>query len=257
MLEQLSSRATEGPPALLSEWHQPSSTLCPGLMCCPWGEKCTTSFPHPSSCTSSQVNTQCNGSTSQIAGHQAIRVLLAAAASYALLSDLAWIACCTQLTCTCTCKLGGFLNHISARSLHQLLLQAKIVGVRMTRGCLAGPLAPLYYSGQFVPLIVFFLLFLAIVKNNKLHHFVRFNCMQVSTCKLSLLASVVSACSTYQVRRLSVDITWCTCTWWIEQQSCSSTTYRSCRWQLEDGCSMQFQDRAGWRAVMKCLLQGT
>ncbi|BDA46212.1 probable Tic20 family protein Ycf60 at C-terminar half [Coccomyxa sp. Obi] len=41
-----------------------------------------------------------------------------------------------------------------------------------------GPLAPLYYSGQFVPLIVFFLLFLAIVKNNKLHHFVRFNCMQ-------------------------------------------------------------------------------
>ena len=43
-----------------------------------------------------------------------------------------------------------------------------------------GPLAPLYYSGQFVPLIVFFLLFLAIVKNNKLHHFVRFNCMQVT-----------------------------------------------------------------------------
>lgn len=41
-----------------------------------------------------------------------------------------------------------------------------------------GPLAPLYYSGQFVPLIVFFLLFLAIVKNNKLHHFVRFHCMQ-------------------------------------------------------------------------------
>jgi hypothetical protein len=42
----------------------------------------------------------------------------------------------------------------------------------------AGPLAPLYYSGQFVPLIVFFLLFLSIVKNNKLHHFVRFHCMQ-------------------------------------------------------------------------------
>ncbi len=45
--------------------------------------------------------------------------------------------------------------------------------------CGAGPLAPLYYSGQFVPLIVFFLLFLSIVKNNKLHHFVRFHCMQV------------------------------------------------------------------------------
>lgn len=48
------------------------------------------------------------------------------------------------------------------------------------RSFAAGPLAPLYYSGQFVPLIVFFLLFLAIVKNNKLHHFVRFHCMQVS-----------------------------------------------------------------------------
>ena len=46
--------------------------------------------------------------------------------------------------------------------------------------CGAGPLAPLYYSGQFVPLIVFFLLFLSIVKNNKLHHFVRFHTMQVS-----------------------------------------------------------------------------
>lgn len=46
--------------------------------------------------------------------------------------------------------------------------------------CHAGPLAGLYHSGQFVPLIVFFLMFLAIVKNNKLHHFVRFNCMQAS-----------------------------------------------------------------------------
>ncbi len=34
-----------------------------------------------------------------------------------------------------------------------------------------------------MPLIVFFLLFLAIVKNKKLHHFVRFNCMQVSICQ--------------------------------------------------------------------------
>ena len=42
----------------------------------------------------------------------------------------------------------------------------------------AGPLVGIYYSSQFAPLIVFFLLFLAIVKNNKLHHFVRFNCMQ-------------------------------------------------------------------------------
>lgn len=58
------------------------------------------------------------------------------------------------------------------------------MGISNGMESVAGPLAPLYYSGQFVPLIVFFLLFLAIVKNNKLHHFVRFNCMQVSTCKL-------------------------------------------------------------------------
>ena len=58
----------------------------------------------------------------------------------------------------------------------------------------AGPLAPLYYSGQFVPLIVFFLLFLSIVKNNKLHHFVRFHTMQVSAptspCKSKAAASM-------------------------------------------------------------------
>ena len=36
----------------------------------------------------------------------------------------------------------------------------------------------LYYSSQFAPLVVFFLLFLSVVKNNKLPHFVRFNCMQ-------------------------------------------------------------------------------
>lgn len=37
----------------------------------------------------------------------------------------------------------------------------------------------IYYSSQFAPLIVFFLLFLAVVKNTKIPHFVRFNCMQV------------------------------------------------------------------------------
>ena len=36
----------------------------------------------------------------------------------------------------------------------------------------------IYYSSQFAPLVVFFLLFLAVVKNTKLPHFVRFNCMQ-------------------------------------------------------------------------------
>lgn len=42
----------------------------------------------------------------------------------------------------------------------------------------AGPLALIYFGSQFAPLIIFFVMFLSIVKNNKLHHFVRFNCMQ-------------------------------------------------------------------------------
>lgn len=41
-----------------------------------------------------------------------------------------------------------------------------------------GPLAQVYFSSQFAPLIIFFVMFLSIVKNKKLHHFVRFNCMQ-------------------------------------------------------------------------------
>jgi len=43
---------------------------------------------------------------------------------------------------------------------------------------LPGPFVQIYYSSQFAPLVVFFLLFLSVVKNNKLPHFVRFNCMQ-------------------------------------------------------------------------------
>lgn len=44
----------------------------------------------------------------------------------------------------------------------------------------AGPVSQIYFSSQFAPLIIFFLMFLSIVKNKKLHHFVRFNCMQAS-----------------------------------------------------------------------------
>jgi len=40
------------------------------------------------------------------------------------------------------------------------------------------PFEGIYYSSQFAPLIIFFLLFLSVVKNFKLHHFTRFHCMQ-------------------------------------------------------------------------------
>eukprot|EP00803_Ostreobium_quekettii_P008517 evm.model.scf_337.2 EVM.evm.TU.scf_337.2 scf_337:8310-12018(+) len=43
---------------------------------------------------------------------------------------------------------------------------------------MTGPFVGIYYCSQFAPLVVFFLMFLAVVKNNKLSHFVRFNCMQ-------------------------------------------------------------------------------
>ena len=42
----------------------------------------------------------------------------------------------------------------------------------------AGPFLNIYYSSQFAPLIIFFLLFLSVVKNFRLHHFTRFHCMQ-------------------------------------------------------------------------------
>ncbi len=35
-----------------------------------------------------------------------------------------------------------------------------------------------YYSSEFAPLIIFFLLFLTVVRNKKLPHFLRFHTMQ-------------------------------------------------------------------------------
>ena len=41
-----------------------------------------------------------------------------------------------------------------------------------------GPLLNAYYSSSFTPFFVFFALFLAVVRNEKLPHFMRFNAMQ-------------------------------------------------------------------------------
>ena len=40
------------------------------------------------------------------------------------------------------------------------------------------PLSAFYYSSSFTPLIIFFVVFLAIVRNKKFHHLVRFHAMQ-------------------------------------------------------------------------------
>lgn len=43
---------------------------------------------------------------------------------------------------------------------------------------LPGPAITFYFANQHLPLILFFAQFLMVVKNKKIHHFVRFNCMQ-------------------------------------------------------------------------------
>jgi uncharacterized membrane protein len=40
------------------------------------------------------------------------------------------------------------------------------------------PISTFYYSSSFTPLIIFFVVFLAIVRNKKFHHLVRFHAMQ-------------------------------------------------------------------------------
>jgi uncharacterized membrane protein len=51
-----------------------------------------------------------------------------------------------------------------------------------------------YLAHQFVPLIIFFLNFLAIIKNKRLHHFVRFNAMQAMMIDIvMMLPTIVNA----------------------------------------------------------------
>jgi uncharacterized membrane protein len=51
---------------------------------------------------------------------------------------------------------------------------------------------PLYYIHQFMPIIVFFFMFLAIIKNKRLHHFVRFNAMQAMMLDIMVMLPGVS-----------------------------------------------------------------
>jgi uncharacterized membrane protein len=48
-------------------------------------------------------------------------------------------------------------------------------------------LIELYYSSQFTPLVVFFAMYLAVVRNNGLHHFIRFHCMQAITLDICVM----------------------------------------------------------------------
>ena len=44
--------------------------------------------------------------------------------------------------------------------------------------CGAGPFHALYNAHFLIPLVMFFFLFIAVIKNKRLHHFVRYNAMQ-------------------------------------------------------------------------------
>jgi uncharacterized membrane protein len=68
--------------------------------------------------------------------------------------------------------------------------------------CAVGPFVSIYYSSQFAPLVVFFLLFLSIVKNTRLPHFVRFNCMQ------SIMLDIVVMLFTIVRTYLPAELRW-------------------------------------------------
>jgi uncharacterized membrane protein len=63
----------------------------------------------------------------------------------------------------------------------------------LTSACLAaGMFRRYYYIHQFMPLVVFFFIFLAIIKNQRLHHFVRFNAMQAMMLDIMVMLPAVA-----------------------------------------------------------------
>ncbi|KAL6766201.1 TIC20 [Auxenochlorella protothecoides x Auxenochlorella symbiontica] len=96
----------------------------------------------------------------------------------------------------------------------------------------AGPLHNIYFSSQFAPLIIFFLLFLAVVKNTKLHHFVRYNAMQAVM--LDIVVMLIHILRTY----LPPHVVWSPLKdWWdmITWVMCFSTILYCVFWTLRWG----------------------
>lgn len=59
-------------------------------------------------------------------------------------------------------------------------------------GACAVQFTSIYQAHQLVPLVVFFLMFLAIIKNKRLHHFVRFNAMQAMMLDIMVMLPVIT-----------------------------------------------------------------
>ena len=58
------------------------------------------------------------------------------------------------------------------------------------------PVLQVFYSNSFIPFITFFCLFLAVVRNTKLNHFLRYNTMQAILLDICVMLSLISSCST-------------------------------------------------------------
>jgi len=53
------------------------------------------------------------------------------------------------------------------------------------------PVSMFYYSGQFTPFLIFMLVFLAIVRNKKFHHLVRFHGMQAVMVDIAITLAII------------------------------------------------------------------
>ena len=81
---------------------------------------------------------------------------------------------------------------VTRRPCRRALLPLTVRAWWHIRCACAGNFLPLYYSHPYVPLIIFFVLFLALIKNKRLHHFVRFNAMQAMMLDIMVMLPLVA-----------------------------------------------------------------
>lgn len=106
-----------------------------------------------------------------------------------------------------------------------------------------GPVAKLYFSSQLAPLVIFFVMFLGVVKNKKLHHFVRFNAMQAVM--LDIMVMLIHILRTY----IPPQIVWSPLKeWWdmITWVCCFSSILYCVFWTLRcDGPARRWNGLGG------------
>lgn len=86
------------------------------------------------------------------------------------------------------------LAHASACSSAHMIVHCEsvcCVHACINRPKRAGPWMQPYLVNQFLPLLIFFFVFLVVVRNKKLHHFVRFNAMQAMMCDILVMLPII------------------------------------------------------------------